>query len=111
MLRLLLVALATGNVLTGLVIFVVPQWFYDTVPGVQMLGPFNAHFIRDAGLSYGASGLIVMLGWHRRDYLLCMAGCTWPCFHALFHLQMWFGRGLPVDLVAFVNLTGIQIPA
>ncbi|MFT4613139.1 MAG: hypothetical protein ACI9NT_000275 [Bacteroidia bacterium] len=111
MFRLLLIALAVGNVLTGLVVLVAPQWFYDTVPGVSMMGPFNIHFIRDAGLSYAASGLIAALGWHRQDYLLCVAGFTWPCFHALFHLQMWLARGLPVDLVAFVNLTGIQFPA
>jgi len=109
--RLIILLLAVNHLLTGVVIFVMPQWFYGTVPGVAELGPFNLHFIRDAGLAYAACGLLLALGWHRRDYLLCIAGCTWICFHALFHAHMWVARGMPADLVAWVNLFGVQLPA
>ena len=109
--RHIIILLAVSHLLTGIVVFVMPQWFYDTVPGVAPLGPFNLHFIRDAGLAYAACGLLLALGWHRRDYLLCMAGCTWICFHALYHAQMWVARGMQADLVAWVNLFGIQLPA
>ena len=34
--------------LTAVFMFVAPQAFYDTTPGVSMMGPFNQHFIRDA---------------------------------------------------------------
>ena len=109
--RLIIILLAANHLLTGIVIFVLPQWFYDTIPGVAELGPFNLHFIRDAGLAFAASGLLLALGWHRRDYVLCVAGCTWICLHAMYHAQMWVARGMPADLVAWVNLFGIQVPA
>ena len=111
MTAILFIAIGASQALTGVIIFIAPQWFYDTVPGVSMLGPYSVHFIRDAGLAYGAAGLLMLLGHVRRDYAVALAGCTWPCFHALFHLQMWLARGLPADLVAVVNLLGIQLPA
>jgi hypothetical protein len=107
----LLIAIGVTQALTGVIIFMAPQWFYDTVPGVAMLGPFNLHFIRDAGLAYGGSGLLILAGHWRGNYAVSLAGCTWPCFHGLFHLQMWLARGMPADLVALVNLLGIQLPA
>ena len=97
--------------LTGIYIFVLPEIFCESVPGVKMLGPFNIHFIRDAGLSYAASGLLQAWGWRKGFYSWSVAGSIWPVFHALFHLQMWVARGVPVDLVAAVNLFGIQLPA
>lgn len=109
--RHIILLMALSHLLTGIVVFVMPQWFYDTVPGVAELGPFNLHFIRDAGLAFAAGGALLALGWYRRDYLVCMAGCTWICIHALYHAQMWLARGMPVDLVAWVNLFGIQLPA
>ncbi len=107
----LLILVAVVNVLTGIQMFVMPEYFYETVPGVKMLGPFNIHFIRDAGLSYAASGLLQAWGWRSGVYSWSVAGGLWPVFHALFHLQMWIARGVPVDLVAGVNLVGIQLPA
>ena len=103
--------IAVLYILTGVYMFVLPLQFYHLVPGVEMLGPYNSHFIRDAALSFGASGLILGLGWRRGDYLLCVAGVLWPAFHAVFHLQMWMARGFSVDLVAVVNFVGIQLPA
>ena len=109
--RRLLILIAVINVLTGIQMFAMPEYFYETVPGVRMLGPLNIHFIRDAGLSYAAAGLLQAWGWRRSSYSWSVAGGLWPVFHALFHLQMWVARGLPVDLVAAVNLFGIQLPA
>ena len=111
MYRHLLLFLALYHLFTGIQMFVMPQFFYDTVPGVQMLGPFNLHFIRDAGLSYAAAGLLLAWGWRHRLYTWSLAGTLWPLFHALLHLHMWLARGLPLDLVAAVNLIGIQLPA
>ena len=109
--RNILIGIAVLNVLTGLQIFITPEFFYNNVPGVQMMGPYNVHFIRDAGLAFGASGIVLGLGWQRGDYAVALAGALWPCFHALFHFQMWLARGMPVDLVAAINLFGIQLPA
>jgi len=111
MYRRIIIVVAAFNAATGFGMFVAPVFFYETVPGVEMLGPFNLHFIRDAGLSYGASGLLLALGWQRHEYSWSLAGSLWPLFHALLPLQMWVAREMPVDLVAVVNLVGIQLPA
>lgn len=109
--RPLLLAIALLNMATGVTIFFAPQFFYDTIPGVSMMGPFNLHFIRDAGLAYFGSGLLLALAWRRGEYAFGFGGALWPCLHALFHLQIWFARGAQVDLVALTNLAGIQVPA
>ena len=106
-----LLALAALFVGTGLFIFLAPMAFYKTTPGVEMMGPFNLHFIRDAGLAYLASGLALGWGSWRRDRSLAIAGALWPALHALFHVQVWIARGIPLDFVALVNLVGIQLPA
>lgn len=111
MLRTLLVALAALNITTGIVVFFAPEYFYNTVPGVSMMGPFNLHFIRDVGLAYFGSGLLMLTAWRRRDYAFALGGALWPCLHALFHIQIWIARGAPADIVAFTNLFGIQLPA
>ena len=109
--RLLLISIALLNLMTGVVIFFAPQFFYDTVPGVSMMGPFNLHFIRDAGLAYFGSGLLLGLAWRREEYAFALGGALWPCLHALFHIQIWLARGAPVDQVAITNLFGIQLSA
>ena len=106
--RLLLILIAILNVLTGVQMFLMPEFFYETVPGVKMLGPFNIHFIRDAGLSYTAAGLLQAWGWRRNLYSWSIGGGVWPVFHALFHLQMWIARRVPVDLVAVVNFSAFS---
>jgi len=111
MLRTLLAAIAVLNLLTGFVVFFAPQFFYDTVPGVSMMGPFNLHFIRDAGLAYFGSGVLLMVALRRGEYAFAFGGVLWPCLHALFHIQIWLARGAPADLVALTNLFGIQITA
>lgn len=106
-----LLSIAVLYLFSGIYMLVLPVQFYHLVPGVDLLGPYNSHFIRDAALSFAACGMILALGRHRGDYLLCLAGALWPVFHALFHLQMWMARGFPADLVSFVNFVGIQLPA
>jgi len=109
--RPLLISIALLNGITGVVIFFAPQFFYDTVPGVRMMGPFNLHFIRDAGLAYFGSGVLLALAWRREQYALALGGALWPCLHGLFHIQIWLARGAPADEVAITNLLGVQLPA
>ncbi len=109
--RLLLISIALLNLMTGVVIFFAPQFFYDTVPGVSMMGPFNLHFIRDAGLAYFGSGVLLALAWRRKQYAFAFGGALWPCLHALFHIQIWVARGASVDQVALTNLFSIQLSA
>lgn len=111
MARILLLLLAGLNILTGLYIFVAPQHFYESVPGVSMMGPFSIHFIRDAGLAYVASGAALLWGGMKNQRSVAIAGAGFVCLHALFHIQIWMARGAPFDIVTWVNLFMIQAPA
>ena len=111
MIRAALIFVASAYSAFGAFIFVAPMSFYKYIPGIEALGPFSIHFIRDAGLAYLASGAIMVWGTLNRQRAVIVAGGLWPCLHALFHFQMWIARGFPADLVALINLVGIQVPA
>lgn len=111
MARTLLYIIGAINVVNGVIMFILPMTWYEAVPGVAAMGPFNLHFVRDIGLIYLMCG--IALGWaaQQDNREVGITGAAWTCLHALFHVQIWFARGLPFDFVAFTNLTGIQIPA
>lgn len=98
-------------ILTGLSIFAQPQTFYDTVPGLALMGAFNAHFIRDVGLAFLASGGVTAWGAARDRGDLAAAGIVWPALHALFHAQIWSHRGFPFDAVFLFDLAAVMAPA
>lgn len=109
--RLVVIVIAISYGLNGLWMLVDPKLWYDTIPGITMLGPYNTHFLRDVGIVYGvcAGGFAWGLGTGRSPALIVAA--AWPALHALYHFQMWVARGFALDLVALVNLLLIQLPA
>ena len=96
---------------TGLFMLIDPKGWYDTVPGVSMLGAYNTHFIRDVGLIYLVSASGFLFGLRRGSESALLVAGAWPACHAIYHLWMWVGRGFAMDLVALVNFAGIQLPA
>ena len=74
--RLCLIAIAAFHFANGLVMWFAPHFWYEAVPGVAMMGPFNLHFIRDIALVFGMSAGALAYGAYRRD----MAGpaCALP---------------------------------
>lgn len=109
--KIVLFGVAGLYLVTAVLMFVAPQAFYDMTPGVAMMGPFNVHFIRDAGLAFLTSGSALLWAGLRANRTLAVFGAAWPCLHAAFHIWIWFARGVPFDQVALVNLVGIQLPA
>ena len=109
--KIVLFAVAALYLGTAVYMFVAPQAFYDGTPGVAMMGPFNVHFIRDAGLAFLTSGGALLWGGLKANRTLAVFGAMWPCLHAVFHVWIWLARGVPMDQVALVNLVGIQLPA
>ncbi len=102
---------ATYFLALGTYMLIAPLAWYDGIPGVPATGPFNSHFVRDIAFAFLVSAATI--GWATAKAVrsTALAGIAWPCLHALFHLQVWIARGLPLDLVATLNLTGIQLPA
>ena len=88
-----------------------PEHWYQTVPGVQETGPLNLHFARDVGLAFLSSGIALVYAVRLGDARLAFFGASWLIFHALFHLWIWLHRGMPMDLIAFTNFAGILLPA
>lgn len=111
MARTLLIVVGVLYGLTAAVMWVAPQTWYDTTPGVAMMGPFNAHFIRDVALAFLVSAAALLVGARQDNRPLAIFGAAWPCLHAAFHIWIWLGRGVPVDVPAVTNLFGIQLPA
>ena len=111
MARVLVLLMGVNYVILSVYIFAAPQHFYDTIPGVAMMGPFNLHFIRDAGLAFLATGGALLWGGWNYVRSTAMAGAAFVCLHALFHIQIWIARGAPFDIVTWTNLFLIQAPA
>ena len=109
--RILLMVIAVNYAINGLFMLISPHGWYDTVPGVSMLGPYNTHFIRDVGLVYLVVAGAFFWGLRGTRSAALIVAAAWPALHALYHLQMWVARGFAFDLIALVNVTLIQAPA
>jgi len=109
--RILLIALGAITFLTGPYIFLGPHAFYESVPGLSMMGPFNMHFVRDVGLAFTASGACIIYGAYRNAKEVAIGGALWPFLHGLFHIQIWFKRGLPFDHIAAFDFSIVIFPA
>ncbi|GGX56340.1 hypothetical protein GCM10007385_26300 [Tateyamaria omphalii] len=94
----------------GILMWTQPQLWYSNTPGVAPMRPFNMHFVRDFALVFGTSGLAVLYAARSRNHDVLIVGLSWLALHALYHLVTWANRGFAFDLVAFVNLLGIQLP-
>jgi hypothetical protein len=68
--------------LVGVGILAAPRDFYGLTPGLPLFGPFNAHFIRDVGLVYAASGPVGLYGARTASAALCLAAAVGSCLHA-----------------------------
>ena len=109
--KIVLSLIAVVSLLNAGLLWFWPQQWYAAVPGVVATGPFNVHFVRDAALAFTASGAMLLWGARRerRDVAIC--GALWLCLHAVFHIWIWWQRGLPFDVVLATNVFGIQLPA
>ena len=110
MIRFGLIGLGVLWLLTGISIFTDPMSFYETVPGLKLMGPFNMHFIRDVGLAFVASGGALAWGAQVSALRLVYAGLAWPSLHALFHIQIWGHRGFPLDGIFTFDLVAVIGP-
>jgi len=51
-------------------------------------------------------GWAVLGRWRR----LAIFGAAFPAIHGLYHVQVWIGRGLPLDRIAAFELAGVVLP-
>lgn len=86
--QLLLLIAAITAVANGVFMLVKPLDWYVFVPTVVTTGPPNAHFIRDIGLAYIGSGLILLYAAANpvRRWRAAIVGGLWLTFHGLLHI-------------------------
>ena len=86
--QLLLLIAAVTTVANGAFMLVKPLDWYVFVPTVVTTGPPNAHFIRDIGLAYIGSGLILFHAAANpiRHWRAAIVGGLWLTFHGLLHI-------------------------
>jgi hypothetical protein len=86
--RLLLLIAAVTTVANGVFMLVKPLDWYVFVPTVVTTGPPNAHFIRDIGLAYIGSGLILLYAAANpvRRWRAAIVGGLWLTLHGLLHI-------------------------
>ena len=96
-------------IVNGLVMWFAPHWWYETVPGIVEMGLYHKHLIRDVGIVYIVAGFGQCL--IKRSPAIALYATMWPALHALYHIAIFFDRGLKLDAIAATNLLLIQIPA
>ena len=86
--QLLLLVAAVTTIANGLFMVAKPLDWYVFVPTVVTTGPPNAHFIRDIGLAYLGSGLILLYATAdpARRWRAAIVGGLWLTLHGLLHI-------------------------
>ena len=86
--QLLLLIAAVTAIATGIFMLVKPLDWYVFVPTVVTTGPPNEHFIRDIGLAYVGSGLILLYAAAdpARRWRAAIVGGLWLTLHGLLHI-------------------------
>ncbi len=86
--QLFLLIAAITTVANGAFMLAKPLDWYVFVPTVVTTGPPNAHFIRDIGLAYLGSGLILLYATASpiRHWRAAVVGGLWLAFHGALHI-------------------------
>ena len=80
--------------LNGLFMLVLPEIWFNTIPGVTATGPFNDHFVRDVGAAYLVCGLAFawLMRAPARAWPAAVGGCLFLLLHGAIHVgEFLFG--------------------
>ena len=80
--------LGLGFALTGVLAFLFPENFFALLG--DYYGVFNYHFVKDAGIAFFSSGLLILLSVKLITWRvpLTLGGSLFIVLHGLFHIQM-----------------------
>ncbi|SIN63784.1 hypothetical protein SAMN02745824_1292 [Parasphingorhabdus marina DSM 22363] len=84
----LVAAVGIFALLFGAFMIISPLDWYTAIPTVITTGPPNKHFIRDIGIAYSTSGIILLyasVNIHMR-WLVAFAGSLWLALHGILHI-------------------------
>lgn len=110
-LNILTLVLGFGFSAAGLFAFILPATFFGLLG--DYYGEFNYHFVKDAGIAFFSSGLLILLSqWVAMWRLpLLFGGALFVTLHGVFHIQMLFMGMAPTFLDIVVEIFVIIGPA
>jgi len=95
----------------GLFMLADPYGWYHFIPTVRFTGPANPHFIRDIGLAYLLTA--IMLGYGaldpRRRWLGAMTGNLWLSAHGGFHIYE-VATGICSPTIFWQDVPAVVVP-
>ena len=86
--RILAYLLGYGFALAGVGIFLFPETFFALL--ASYYGEYNLHFVKDAGLAFLASGVLLLLSNRHQyqEFAYTLGGALFVLLHGAFHAQM-----------------------
>ena len=106
----ILAFLALFYSVSGIVFFVFPQFVFDLLP--EYYGLYNYHFIKDAGIAFFSSGIMLFISLAKASLrvILAVCGSLFVLLHSLFHVQMILSGMVPREFYG-LELFLVIIPA
>ena len=91
----LLGLLAVFYLASGIALYFHPMQTFDSLPSYY--GEFNHHFVKDAGLAFTSSAILLFLAvFKRRERLIySFSASLFVVLHGLFHVQMLLSGMVP----------------
>lgn len=98
--------------LNGLYMLADPAGWYSATPGVTDTGPFNAHFVRDVGVTFLALAFASAIAWTRPAMggVALIVAAFWPVGHSLVHVWDFAAGRLPMSGLV-TDITFVMVPS
>lgn len=95
---------------SGIALYFFSQQTFDSMPSYY--GAFNNHFIKDAGLAFASSGILLVFAIIKKPERFIYSFCAslFVVLHGLFHVKMLFSGMVPDDYLPY-ELLQVIIPA
>lgn len=102
--------MAAFYAVSGIALYFSPQQTFESLPAYY--GDFNIHFVKDAGIAFFSSGLMLAFAAAKKALRLtfCLCASLFVVLHGLFHVQMIVGGMVPTDYLPY-ELVQIILPA
>src|SRR5262245_29443808 len=104
--------IAAGHLLNAAWMLAAPRHWYETIPGVTDFGPFNAHFVRDAGCVYLTAGLALAWAAFASRYRLPLVAvvAVFHGAHSVLHIHDTLGEHVSSHHW-WIDFPGVYLPA
>ncbi len=109
MFKFIIYFVGVSYIINGLYMWFAPHHWYENVPGIIEMGLYHKHLVRDVGIAYLVMGTGIL--WAFKNASVAFFACIWPALHAVYHVVIFFQRGMLIDDIAMANLFFIQLPA